>query len=639
MRIILGYIILYIAITFGSIFISNMFNKKIESCIVIDIFIKMILLYIFGLINQLVIGVIFLNVLSMILGMIVIIKNRKKEKLKENVLTNGFLFFTIIYFVFIIFTLNKVSNIWDEYSYWSTVSKKMFYNNKLVNEGLLALYPPIPSIFQYYFNRTIGIYSQGTEIFANIILGFSLLLPLFEKVKTNKIIPNICIGIIIVCIPAIFNSMIFYQTVYVDVILGLLIGYIFYELYNQKDNKFSILSLILAFIILALTKATGFYISLILVGIIIIKDILKIIEKNKIKKVSILQNIKDNKKEIILIFIILFVIVSSYFIWNIYIKDYEQFKDQIDKEYQTVADKQLSIIEGIKTIKTTLFGNNDKVIDHNLSNRLLFYSIMTKDAIKYPVNISLLSFIILYVIGSIILYRFFIKENNKEFKNITIAIVIGLVFYILFLQLAYITKFSITEALIHASFERYINTYLLGIFILFISIVIDKLENTNINIKYISLTAVILLITPLYIITDATLAYGNENSINQYYLSIPIYEAQKLKGKLNSEDRIYLINQSSDEKATSWQLKYFLIPEIDIKITRKFSEDLENKLEGNLLEKWTNILLKDYDYVYVYDTDEYFNNFARDLVENDIIKDKTLYKIEKQNNIKLVEVK
>ena len=641
MRHILGYIVVYFSIIFGSIFISKTFKKKLESCFAIDIFIKMILLYIFGLINNLYLCTILINVIPIILGIIAIIKSRKEKDFKESILTNGLMFFTILYFIFIIFTFYRIMNIWDEYSYWSTISKKMYYSNKLLNSEMLGLYPPFPTVLQYYFTKTIGTYSQGIELFANYILGFSLLLPLFEKVKNNSKISNICIGIIIICIPTIFTYMIFYQSIYVDSILGLVIGYILYQLYNEENKKFLYFSLTLAFIVLTLTKATGFYIAFILLVAICITNFAKYVKDRK--KIKILENIKTNQKSIIALLGITIIILVVFLSWNLYIKDYKEYKDLIEKEYQEKSEEYLSISDALKTILTTMFGTkNEKNTERNVSNMELFYAFYEKKAINQPIKISLMAFFILYIIGSIVLYKYGIKNKQKEkFKKIQISIVISLILYVFFLQLAYLTKFSISEALEHSSLERYINTFFLGMTVLLISVVIDKIEEnvTNIKSKYIILTLIILIISPLNIITNATITSGSANAIERGKLIQVSTQAKIIKEKLNKEDRIYVINQESNEKASTWQLKYYLIPEIEIKTTRKFDKELEKIYEnGEFLENWKNILYNDYDYVYIYVTDEYFNELAKELFENEKIEEKTIYKIEKQNNnIKLIK--
>lgn len=640
MRTILGYFVIYLSIICGSICISRIFRKKIESCIVIDIFIKMILLYIFGLIDNLLIGTMVINIVPIVLGVITIIKNRKEKDLKKSIMTSGMLFFTIIYFVFIIFTYYKVTNEWDQYSYWSVATKKMFYSDKMLNPGILLIYPPFPTLLQYYFAKTINIYNQGIEIFANYILGFSLLLPLFEKNNSGKKITNICLGVIIICIPAIFNNILFYQVIYVDAILGLLIGYILYQAYNESNKKFLYFSLILAFLILSLTKATGFYIAVILLFSYLLVILFQILKKRK--QIKILDNIKKNKKVLIALVSILIFTTLTFTIWNIYAKDYKIEEDKIAEQYEQISKDTLSIKGAIKTIVTTLFGDTiDASLDRSVSNREFFNVFYEKYALNQPVPITLIGFFIIYVITIAILYKRFIKEENKvKFIKMQAIIVISFVLYSLSLQVAYLTQFSLKEAVNHASFERYINSFFLGITVLLISIILDKFEenNKNMKFKYLILTLAILIITPLNVISEATITSGITNVMKRNALLEVSSQAEMIKEKLNKEDKIYVVNQESDQTPSLWQLKYFLIPEIEIEKTIKINtEVVETFTEQGFIEEWKNILSTDYDYVYIYATDEYFNSLTKELFEEEI-KEKTIYKVQKENGkVKLVE--
>ena len=55
----------------------------------------------------------------------------------------------------------------------------------------------------------------------------------------------------------------------------------------------------------------------------------------------------------------------------------------------------------------------------------------------------------------------------------------------------------------------------------------------------------------------------------------------------------------------------------------------------NLFTMWEKLLYNDYEYLYVYKTDKYFSNFAKDIFEFSVVKEKTLYKIEKTEDGKI----
>ncbi|MBP3255719.1 MAG: hypothetical protein J6M60_04450 [Clostridia bacterium] len=640
MNILIGYVIIYFSIIFGSVFISSIFNKKIELCIGIDIIVKMILLYLFGLVGFLEIGTIAVTLISVILGIFAIIFYKKKINIKENVLTYGMFFFTIVYFGFMIFTVNKVSEVWDEYSYWSIASKKMFYTNNLVNDGLVIIYPPFPTILQYYFNKMVGEYNQGREIFANIILGLSLLLPLFSKVKRNNYFSRICLSLIIICIPAIFKEILLYQVIYTDAVLGLLIGYVFFVLYNEKDDIFKLISLLIGFIGITFTKPTGFYLALILVIVITIYYVLiNLYKKNKNDFINI---IKDKKNLIFSLISIIIVVVAFYSTYYIYSNGYVGDKDIIGVKFEELSAENFNTVgEALGTIKTTIIGSNDDSFYDDTSNRKLIECLIQIDAIKYPIKISIFAFAILYGIVNVIIFTFKIKKSDNKYIFIDISIAIGFIIYILFLQVAYITKFWAADSINHASLERYANTYLLAMFILLLSKILELIENgkEKYKCKYLILTLTILSMTQLNVIVDSTIASGNYNAtLNSYFIDIR-EETDYLKNTLSKEDRIYIVNQESDKYPSTLELKYYLYPEIEVRASDKISKDFAKTFrEYNLYEIWKDMLYKQYDYVYVYKTDEYFNFFAKDAFVEEKINEKSLYKIEKNQEEKEIKL-
>ena len=116
-RIIIGYIMLYFVIMLGSTFISYKTKKSLSSSIPIDILTNIAVLYVFGLFNIILIGVITTSVISILLGIYAFIKMNKTQR--DSLVDFGTIFFSIVYVVFSITTYERLSNIWDEFSYWS----------------------------------------------------------------------------------------------------------------------------------------------------------------------------------------------------------------------------------------------------------------------------------------------------------------------------------------------------------------------------------------------------------------------------------------------------------------------------------------------------------------------------------------
>ena len=157
------------------------------------------------------------------------------------------------------------------------------------------------------------------------------------------------------------------------------------------------------------------------------------------------------------------------------------------------------------------------------------------------------------------------------------------------------------------------------------------------KIKYIIVTLVILSITPIYSITNATIFFGSYN-IQEI---LKVYEiedvATKLKEALPEKSKIYVVHQDCDKDCDLWRLKYFMVPEIDIDITEKINGTLNEKykrLGRNLKQEWIEILKNNYEYLYIIDTDKLFEKFASDVFISEI-EANTLYKINKIQDDKI----
>ena len=77
--IILRYLLLYVIIISGAIFIADKFNKKLEKTIPLNLIIIIVTLYLFGICNLLYQGVIAIGTVNILLFVYTIIKNIKNK--------------------------------------------------------------------------------------------------------------------------------------------------------------------------------------------------------------------------------------------------------------------------------------------------------------------------------------------------------------------------------------------------------------------------------------------------------------------------------------------------------------------------------------------------------------------------------
>lgn len=611
-RIVLGYMLLYFTILLGSTFVSYKTKKNLSSSIPIDILTKIVVLYIFGLFNILLIGAITTTIISILLGIYALVKMNKEQR--KELIDYGTIFFSILYFVLLITTYERLSNGWDEFSYWSYGTKIMFYNDRLINLGdrLITTYPPVPTIWQYFCCKLIGNYTQGIEMFGLYIFSFSLLLPLFNIKKEKSLIYNLVLSAIIICLPGIFSETYFYEAPYADAILGLLLGYIFVErIFNTKYTY----SLLVALFVLALTKGTGFYIAITTLICFFAYDAIKQIRNKE----------KIDKKKCISKIIIFLLILSSLAYWNIYKNLNITREDNINLISESKLDET-----GIKRFITSFFTVSMKTTSSSLMADMIQDNLITMlikgSLINSYIQLSIGGFTLLLAFGFVLLY----KKNNKA-KNVAIYTFGGLILYIGFLQLAYFTKFNMQEALTHNSFSRYMSSYYIAMLMTFIALVIDS-KSVDYKRDITVLMIIILALTPLKDIANITINSGFYNYKMKKELSTIIEETNKLKQEIPANSKIYVINQQLEDN----KFKYYMLPENNVEMGIYFG----NNFAQNEKEQFENILYNTYDYVYIRATDDYFNNNYQELF-NEKIEKKATYKVIKDNgkeNLKLERI-
>ena len=605
-RIIIGYIMLYFVIMLGSTFISYKTKKSLSSSISIDILTNIAVLYVFGLFNILLIGVITTSVISILLGIYALVKMNKTQR--NTLVDFGTIFFSIVYFVLSITTYERISNIWDEFTCWSLFTKKMFITNIYETDW----YPPVPTIWQYYCCKLIGNYTQGIEMFGLYIFSFSLLLPLFNIKKEKSLIYNLVLSAIIICLPGIFSETYFYEAPYADAILGLLLGYIFVErIFNTKYTY----SLVVALFVLALTKGTGFYIAITTLICFFAYDAIKQIRNKE----------KIDKKKCISKIIIFLLILSSLAYWNIYKNLNITREDNINLISESKLDET-----GIKRFITSFFTVSMKTTSSSLMADMIQENLITKiideNLTKGYFQLSIGGVTLLLAFGFVLLY----KKNNKV-KNVAIYTFGGLILYIGFLQLAYFTKFNMQEALTHNSFSRYMSSYYIAMLMTFIALVIDS-KSDDYKRDITVLMIIILALTPLKDIANITINAGFYNYKMKKELSTIIEETDNLKQEVPENSKIYVINQQLEDN----KFQYYMLPENNVEMGIYFG----NNFAKNEKEQFKNILYNTYDYVYIRATDDYFNNNYQELF-NEKIEKKATYKVIKDNgkeNLKLERI-
>lgn len=626
MTVLIGFLLIYLSILGGAIFISSIFNKKIELTIAVNIGINVLILYLFGLVNLLLPGVYIIVALNIVLGIIGAII--KKKKIIDLVCTPGLAFFTIVYFVLFFTNFNKALVAYDHFLYRSLNVKMMFNTNSMFEE-YRRLYQPVSTLIEYFFMRLIGVYKQGIEAFAMQMLGISMLLPMYENVKKSKFV-KIAIGFVIICLPAIFYSQLFYESSYPDATLGLLLAYLLYVYLFDDNFKFKILAGIVISSIMVLTKPTGIALMLIATAMLAVYEILK----NKYYKKENIKKILKNKNFIIILLILISTILA-FASWKIAIKlgteiiNTENVAQPLTKQPTDRASVN-SIEHLTKAYITTIFGkyeeNNGAAYSNGKFLPALYYGVV---GFIHPIELS-------FVATSIIIFMayafYYYKVKDMNFKNISIMAIVGFILYMLFLQMFFAAGNLGDDFTEHYGLDRYAPAILIAILNLLMFIIFRNLSNKEYKAKpYIVSLLAIMLITPLSSVANATITSGIYNITTQEQINIVKNRADKINRITEEKAPVITIAQKEKDELRNLMMQYYLYPDHKTYVIQKIKEQktIEDLINRN-----------EYKYIYVYSKDENLEHMFIKIFNNKIqLKDETLYEINynKDGSYSLIE--
>ena len=600
----------------GSIFFADKYHKKIESSFILTFLFTIITIYIASFIGLLEASVGGVAILWTILGIRTLGKHRKADDhfFKRQVATTGFFVFTILFFGLLTVSFSKILTSWDQYANWSILAKKAFYtNNWIADIGMQ--YPPIPVALQYFFMKMGGEYRQGIELFALQMLTFSCLLPLLEWTAEKKI-PKIAVTIILLCMPAIFSMLNFYDSSYPDTFMGILLGFIMATYWLEENKKYQKVSICLSFAILTLTKATGMVIAIIAIVMLVLYEIFSQKKKQTFRKI-----LTGSKVRLCMVFLL--IVLVTYLSWKGYQTFYAGEIEQAST--QQIRENKGNIFSYMWNSFTIAFlgVGNENAIEGAKSLGTLLTNMSQNIAITKPMYVNMISTIFLLLGIAIVLY---VKYSKKDkFKWAIVVLNIGLVLYILSLQLAYWLVFSTEEMIGHNGLDRYLPTFFLGMIYFILSYMLKEAKGRKEkNVFYVILACAVVLVTPVENIASNTITSGIHEIEKKADWQEVAKQADVLKEKLEQSQvtEVWLFSgiQNGGDVLYENFIRYDIYPQIEAKSVNAYKQpELEDAMQ--------RLNQEEDSYIYIWNADEQLEECLGTELES-----KTLYERVKQTD-------
>lgn len=602
-------------------------------------------LFLFGLLNFkgcLLIGysiIIIFAIISLIFSLKSFLSN--KQLVKDTRAIQGLLLITLFLGISLFINYQRKYYLWDEFSYWGASVKSLYTFDALATykESRIVVNSYIPGtpLLQYFFTRLFPKFIEYPSYVASNFMFFSLVI-FFIKKDIN--IKNFFLIAGIILVPLIgYND--FYNSLYVDGILGVLFGCMIlahYSIDEREDLFFSLIFTICCSIVLTLTKQMGFLLALI-GNLIIITDFLLF------KKNSFHLFFKPAKKTKTLLLMLIFspavISIIIQLIWILHLHITNVFSP-LDKTGNSI----LFLLQGKQ------FSSIEINIFHSFINAFRAQII---PAINLPYSKAILMISIIFIILLITSNKIGTSVKKRLFITY-IGFLIGTFIYLCTLLYSYMFTFSNFEGIRLASYDRYVLSYLVGTSLyLFIFLLINKSEslinkknlgNTWNNIKNIIYCITMFLIFNfLYENTkypiSLNIIHARESVSKTIEIRKPYDEILKWSKYItNSDKKTYILTQG-DLGLNKLILMHTIYPsntewltDYSVSLTPYYEDDPWTMIISP--EDWQKYIIENYNFVYIFAYDDNFTKLYGQFFDN--IKQYQLYSVntDKNGNLQLI---
>lgn len=613
----MSVILPYLYIVFFTLSLVIIFNERFEICLPITIILCTLVSFFGGFINNVKIGFYFCIIICFASLPLLIINRKEYKNIISNYFTIGFFVFTLLYLLINIFHRNTTLFYWDEFMHWGPMASETNRLNSFysVNESTLMVhkdYPPFASLLENLWFNFVGYYSESLIFRSLSVFSITLIIPLLKKFKLN--IDGIKNSLFVILAFLFVNSInyiefnTFFDTIYVDYLLGLMGVYCIYlslQLVTDR-TRFNLFNLTISLVSILLLKQMGIAFFLLSVFVVVLGFIFDY------KELEIKQVVK---------YLIVVIVIPAIFmiVWKMYISGFDSINSQF-------SVSQFSFSNLLKILFLNVGKEWQIITLHNFLEAIPYKNLILCG------NICLSFFSCVLGISLIMIFLSYIGKN-KDNKIIALTFILGAFGYTFAMLLLYLFSFDSYEGPHLASFERYFNTYIyFGLLLVLLMITnVYKFKKISYNSLFVSYICLLLALTNSNY--SIFVPRAQENSYITKESNKISFE--KIENHTKPGSNILIISQFQDDLV--WILRYKYVDRRFDVISlgeKKYDSDVYSK---NIdISEWKE-MLNSYNYIYTYFTDqEFYEKYWKSLT-NVYLWDKYVYKYE-NNDFCLVEI-
>ena len=631
--------VIFLLISTGSVL--KVFNNTLRYEVLTPITCMTIifLLFLFGIVNYLMLGLFFVIALSIGIYFFAFLKLLLETKRQgidylKSILCSLISPCAILVLLFIMIetyaNFGKQVAEWDEFSHWATVVKHMVCYNTLSYDQAHSFvyfksYPPAMALFQYFVQRIVILlkpevqFSEWHLFFAYHLLEVSFLLPFIGKMNFRRPAAWFSTVFVIMALKIVNFSPI--SSLLIDPFLGLIsgAGMAMLSLYEIEHYPIYRIMIILVIGIITLTKDAGMLFAC-TIAICFVTLVVRERDKGDIKSIFFTCALT-----------FLFAICPKA-LWTICL-----WKNDVRSVFSKIDFVSLfNVLSGREVSYRT------EVISQFFRQLTRPYTFIT----FFGKNISSLMLLLLLLSLALLINRVYIYHFPRKSAafNLYYLILCGCsVLFMVGLLLVYMYKLSPFEGIHLASFDRYMQILF---YMLFFYIMLSLIAVMECLESYKYLVPVILF--------GICFTTGACSASFRYYSRAPVWYANELRKQYNSffkaielhtsEDSVIYFISQNNEGYDFWCARYCLMPRIvnpynlgerTWTIGSQSVDDVDNTWRMQMTaDEWKAKLLSDYDYVALFRLNEDFFNDYSDLFNNpEDIEEESLFYVNKRTGL------
>lgn len=541
---------------FGALFYIY-FRKNVSVSIFLSITSIITILFIFGMVGILKYGTYLLFYGGIALLLVLGIKY--KEKLFTAVKSVPFIIYTISAIVYLYLMKDAQLFFWDEYSHWGAYIKEMYYFHKFYDASSVAAnlsYPPGVSIWDYFIVFPTG-FTEGKLYFAYFLILFGSTLVMYEKLSFKQIHWVVLIFSIQMILFANFGHG--FSSIYVDHIIGAVFAGLILIYINDKFSGKELYLLIFPLITLSLVKEVGLILDVLFLGFIYFNHIFNTARN---KNISYFQSIKHNKKtffSVLSLFVVILIVFKS---WGIRQEIHGISKsgitmsgivENVFKDSSPDREKLQEEIHGrfLTVLRSQQLNKNQNSLNYNEFSYAVMHTY--KDILKFT---GTGVFIFILVLFALIYYTTSNVEKRKYIASINLFLVITFCIHVILLYVSYLNGFG-SDALRVPSYVRYMNTIVLPILMVQLSLLLPVFQNRKYSMKQFDLSLIVIIF--VVFITNPYFKPLYSQLENGFKKNIDI-ATKNILDKVPASKKIFVVFPVKNNGSLNNILKYSLIP-------------------------------------------------------------------------------